>query len=95
MVLAVDSLNKALSLFERLKDYKNSKELADHSRARIQQLNEEEKRKDIVLLIEELERERDSLLIELNDLHGLFTGKRRKEIEARLAEIERSILIHF
>ena len=35
-----------------------------------------------------LESERNALQTELAKLKGLFTGKRRKEIEARLAEIE-------
>lgn len=35
-----------------------------------------------------LESERTALQTELANLKGLFTGKRRKEIEARLAEIE-------
>ena len=38
-----------------------------------------------------LAKERDDLQSELASLHGLFTGKRRKEIESRLAEIERSL----
>ena len=35
-----------------------------------------------------LKEEQHALKSELADLHGLFTGKRRREIEARLAEIE-------
>ena len=35
-----------------------------------------------------LEKERNALQTELANLKGFFTGKRRKEIEARLAEIE-------
>lgn len=35
-----------------------------------------------------LEKERKSLEIELSNLRGLFTGKRRKEIEALILEIE-------
>ncbi len=33
-------------------------------------------------------RERTSLQTELSNLKGLFTGKRRKESEARLGEID-------
>ena len=36
----------------------------------------------------ELENEKAALRIELSNLKGIFTGKRRKEIEARLAEID-------
>ena len=35
-----------------------------------------------------LNKEKDNLQIELTNLRGLFTGKRRREIEARIAEIE-------
>ena len=35
-----------------------------------------------------LSKEQATLQIELSNLHGLFTGKRRREIEARLSEIE-------
>ena len=35
-----------------------------------------------------LEQEKSALQTELANLKGLFTGKRRKEIETRLAEIE-------
>ena len=38
--------------------------------------------------IKELTENRESLKRELTELRGLFTGKRRKEIEAQLAEIE-------
>ena len=38
-----------------------------------------------------LQEEKTALEQELNNLKGLFTGKRRKEIEARLNEIERSL----
>lgn len=37
--------------------------------------------------ISELQKERETLRLELSELKGLFTGKRRKEIEARLGEI--------
>lgn len=40
---------------------------------------------------ERLEKERISLENELSNLRGLFTGKRRKEIEARLLEIENEL----
>ena len=36
-----------------------------------------------------MEKERTDLQNELANLHGLFSGKRRKEIEARLTEIKR------
>lgn len=36
-------------------------------------------------------KERENLQYELSNLHGLFTGKRRREIEARLAEIEEEL----
>ena len=35
-----------------------------------------------------LEQEKSALKTEMANLKGLFTGKRRKEIETRLAEIE-------
>ena len=38
--------------------------------------------------IEALNKEQAVLQTELSNLHGLFTGKRRREIETRLAEIE-------
>ena len=38
--------------------------------------------------IAELNDEKALLQTELTNLKGLFTGKRRKEIEARLAQIE-------
>lgn len=47
---------------------------------------QEEQRKQVRLA--ELAAEKNALQAELAGLKGLFTGKRRKEIEARLAEIE-------
>ena len=41
--------------------------------------------------IEKLDREQGALKTELANIKGLFTGKRRKEIEARLSEIEREL----
>ena len=38
-----------------------------------------------------LEAEQADLQTELSNLKGLFTGKRRKEIEARLAEIKNEL----
>ena len=40
---------------------------------------------------QKLEKKKAYLQMELTNLKGLFTGKRRKEIEAQLAEIERRL----
>ena len=60
----------------------------------------EQERKDAIRLAAEcyakeraeskivLEREKSTLTTELTNLKGIFTGKRRKEIEARLVELE-------
>jgi hypothetical protein len=41
--------------------------------------------------LQRLQSEQRALKTELANLKGLFSGKRRKEIEARLQEIERSL----
>lgn len=38
-----------------------------------------------------MQQKQKSLQTELADLKGLFSGKRRREIEARLAEIEKEL----
>lgn len=45
----------------------------------------------ISLAVKELNDEKQRMRAELNALHGLFSGKRKKEIEQRIVEIERHI----
>ena len=87
----VESLNEALELFDRLQGYKDSDELAKHIREKIKQIEEENKRREKALAKESFEKEREALITELNNLHGLFSGKRRNEIEIRLNEIKQEL----
>jgi hypothetical protein len=57
-------------------------------KAEQERLENERKAKAIAARKSALESEKSALTTELSNLKGLFTGKRRKEIEARLAEIE-------
>ena len=60
---------------------------------RIEQLEKKvDKHNSFAERIPVLKAERDRLKAELPTLKGLFSGKRRKEIETRLAEIEKELL---
>ncbi len=71
-----ESLRKAADAFKVLKDFKDS-------RQRVQACNQAYERK--------LQEEKNTISIELANLKGLFSGRRRKEIEARLEEIEKEL----
>ena len=73
--------------FDVLKDYSDASEKAQEARkmaAEVRARAEAEKQAKM----DSLECERTTLRTELANLKGLFTGKRRREIEARLAELE-------
>lgn len=70
---------------------KRAEDAAAQQREWMVQKNEAERRRLAEAVAEKrnaLETERHSLQAELSKLRGLFTGKRRKQIEARLAEID-------
>ena len=78
-------LERAYHLFASLKDYQDSKERANtckHAYEAKRAIRERTER------ITSLNSEKTTLQTELANLKGLFTGKRRKEIEARLSQIE-------
>ena len=66
----IEGLNQALTIFNGLRNYKDSAE-------RVKACS-----------IPLLNNEKTALQTELSNLKGMFSGKRRKQIEARLAEIE-------
>ena len=95
-------LKKAYLLFASIKDYLDSKEHADkckhayeekkaarktRERAKKAAAQEAERQRRIATL----NAEKTSLQTELANLKGLFTGKRRKQIEARLIEIDNEL----
>lgn len=78
-------------------DWQAESDIADQKCRRVvekKQLEEarcrEEKERKIAY-IARLNNERESLLIERSQLKGLFSGKRRNEIDARISQIERQI----
>lgn len=91
-----------MKLFNDLENYEEEcveqRRLAQEQREELNRraLEEAIRREDAARIAEEtrqkklavLNAEKDSLNTELRNLKGIFTGKRRKEIEARLAEIE-------
>ena len=96
------SLEKAVSMFKGLKNYKdsaerviacerafNEKKVARLKRERAEESAQREKMRQKKLSA--LNTEKNNLQTELANLKGLFTGRRRKEIEARLAQIENEL----
>ncbi len=79
-----DALLKAAELFKPLRHYKDSAERAKICRQTYETMKMSRERA-------ELNAEKAALSTELANLKGLFSGKRRKEIETRLAEIETEI----
>ena len=75
-----ESYTDAYNQFVKLKDYKDS-----------EALKEECKNKKHQLMAERLKEEQSHLEDELGMLKGLFSGKRRREIEIRLAAIKREL----
>ena len=78
-----ETIEKAYRTFSSVIDYSDSKERAEACRKALDEI----KKKKAAEKIPVLQAERDSLKAELPTLKGLFSGKRRKEIETRLAEI--------
>ncbi|MED9969104.1 MAG: TIR domain-containing protein [Ruminococcus sp.] len=77
----IEALERAINTFKSLKSYKDS----------IDRVVECERAYGVKVRnkrITDLNNEKNTLQTELTNLKGLFTGKRRKKIEARLAEIE-------
>ena len=79
-------------LFDNLENLKKAKESIAAKREAARKAAEKAaaKRKAVELAARKaaLESEKSALLTELANLKGLFTGKRRKEIESRLAKID-------
>ena len=83
-----EAVEKAYRTFSSLTDYSDSKERAEACLKALDEI----KQKKAAERIPVLKAERDRLKEELPTLKGLFSGKRRKEIETRLAEIEKELL---
>ena len=78
-----DGLDKSIEILKELGDFKDSRYLLESCQTmRLEILQKKQ---------ESLIKERDTLTVDLNSLSGLFTGKRRREIENRLAEIRREL----
>ena len=80
----INELKRAADAFMRLKHYKDSAERAAECK-RIYKAQEKQEK------ITGLNNEKNSLQTELSQLKGLFSGARRKKIEARLAEIDKEL----
>ncbi len=83
-----DALINASAAFAALKDYKDCAERSQTCRRLFaeKKVSRERREKREVLVLE-----KNRLQVELTNLKGLFSGKRRKEIEARSAEIETAL----
>lgn len=79
-----NNLAEALQIFRGLKDYNDSVDCAEKCNAAYEKKKAAREEREFAAL----NSEKTTLQTELSNLKGLFTGKRRKEIEARLAEIE-------
>jgi alpha-tubulin suppressor-like RCC1 family protein len=80
-----DALINASAAFAALKDYKDCAERSQTCRrlfAEKKASRERREKREVLVL------EKNKLQAELTNLKGLFSGKRRNEIEARLAEID-------
>ena len=95
-------LKKAYQIFNSIKDYKDSKEreaFCKKAHKEKKTAREERERAERAAALEAerqrkiaaLNTEKTTLQTELSNLKGLFTGKRRKQIEARLAEIDNEL----
>ena len=81
-------LAEASSLFRSLKNYKDSADHATECDRAYKGLKAEHEKRERENKTAELNSEKTALQTELANLKGIFSGKRRKQIEARLAEIE-------
>ncbi|MBR5178065.1 MAG: leucine-rich repeat protein [Lachnospiraceae bacterium] len=87
----INYLNSGIYETKRLIEEKERVKLEIKRQERIEQEKLEQKRKEQEKKKkekEQYEEEQETLQTELANLRGLFTGKRRKEIEARLAELQ-------
>ena len=80
-----NNLEKAADLFAGLKNYKDSSQRAITCR---QAYKEKKFLRERTEKSSRLNAEKSNLQTELSNLKGLFTGRRRREIEARLAQID-------
>ena len=83
-------LFEAAKIFQGLKDFKDSAERANsctNAYENIKAAREENERRKSLEIITALNTEKASLESELANLKGIFSGKRRKQIEGRIAEI--------
>lgn len=81
-------MEKAYLLFASIKDYQDSKERAALCKKAYEEKKAAREERERANRAAALNTEKSNLQTELANLKGLFTGKRRKEIEARLYEIE-------
>ena len=84
-------LAEAISLFNGLKDYQDSKERAALCKKAYEEKKAARETAERQSKIAALNAEKTALQTELANLKGLFTGRRRKEIEARLSQIENEL----
>ncbi len=96
-----DNLNEAAKIFSELRNYKDSSKRAEacdaayrdaRARRRVREEQEGLAEWELSLKVGKLHSEQASLVKELLSLNNaLFAGKRRKEIELRLAQIENEL----
>ena len=96
-----DNLNEAAKIFSELRNYKDSSKRAEacdaayrdaRARRRVREEQEWLAEWELSLKVGKLHSEQASLVKELLSLNNaLFAGKRRKEIELRLAQIENEL----
>ena len=80
-----ENLKKAIAVFIKLEEYKDSSARAEECR---QTYIEKTIAREKAAKIASLNDEKTSLQTELSNLKGIFSGRRRKQIEARLSEID-------
>ena len=83
-----ESLHNAAGIFGKLKEYKDSEALRDKCDSKVFQIEQERLKKEHDRHVNQLRKEKGELTEELESLHGFFSGKRRREIEDRLKEID-------
>ena len=84
-------LAEAASIFSGLKGYQDSADRAAVCCTISEKMKAERKERERLDRIAELNEEKNNLQTELANLKGFFTGKRRKEIEERLAVLDAAL----
>ena len=82
---SANELRRLAEVFMSLKDFKDSKEKGKTCILRAEEIEQNQERKNSLC------QEREMLLSEMDSLKGLFSNRRRKELETRIAGIDGEI----